>query len=264
MHREADIVLNVVSAERSLSDGEDQESLGEVDDTEVLGPEFREFEVHIIKESDELGLDVAQEDDDSLLVKKLRDGPVSVWNLTHQGQEIQPGDRIYRVNGTTGTCDTLVSTIRGSKSLVMGIRRTCLLRVSIQKTADGRLGVDISQHSKCLRVLRIRSGPFSKWNQQNPFDQQVWASDEIVEVNGIHGTSADLLEAIKKSGDQINFVIKRPSRTDAFSQGLASKRSCPTTVESTRLAGQGENRYLKGEEDPHEEPPGGHFALWIE
>jgi len=158
----------------------------------------RDFEVKVDKDGEELGLDVLHEDNETLLVSRVRDGPLQSWNASHSDCCVQQGDRIVEVNGKRGSSELLIDTIRGERALQLKVRRLLEFIVVVQRPINGntRLGLHVMQFGRYLRIEQVADGPFRCYNDRVGLDRQVRASDFIVEVNGVRGTSAELLQAI--------------------------------------------------------------------
>jgi len=173
----------------------------------------REFPVTIIKESEELGLDVLQHDGATLLITKIREGLVATFN---KGQPedgiVQAGDRITEVNGYRGNSEELIRTIRSSQTICMTIRRLVefTVTVSVSKLSR-RLGINVMQGGCSLTVLGLTDGPFSQWNSCVNQDLKVQPGDLVVEVNGVRGTAETLRQAIEQGRDKLrmSFVVER-------------------------------------------------------
>jgi len=201
-------------------------------------PRTQEFEVLIEKEGEELGLDVLQHDWETLLITRIKEGPLRLWNQRHPQHGIRHGDRIVEVNGQRGNSELLIATIRSEWSLRMVIRRLVEFGVSVQRPNGHRLGLDVMQQLRSLRVLQVREGPFRRWNAGVTFDFQVQPTDYIVEVNGVHGNSASLLQEIQDSESpqlQLVLVRRRAAELSAprpepevppVSRGLPPQRGC--------------------------------------
>jgi len=158
----------------------------------------RDFEVKVDKDGEELGLDVLHEDNETLLISRIKDGPLLSWNTSHPDCCVQQGDRIVEVNGKRGSSELLIATIRGERALQLTVRRLLEFVVVVQRPTNGnaRLGLDVMQYERSLRIEQVGDGPFRCWNDRAGLDRQVRASDFIVEVNGVRGTSNELLQAI--------------------------------------------------------------------
>lgn len=83
--------------------------------------------------------------------------------------------------------------------------------VTLDKTGGGRLGVDVDHLSETssLPVRKISDGLAVQWNREHP-ENQIVHGDIIIEVNGVSGSVAAMLERCKV--DQVlKITFKRTS-----------------------------------------------------
>mmetsp|Transcript_20503 Transcript_20503/g.56908 ORF Transcript_20503/g.56908 Transcript_20503/m.56908 type:complete len:718 (-) Transcript_20503:154-2307(-) len=168
-----------------------------------------DFEVVIEKGANELGVDVVKHDAETLLISRITAGPVMVWNCANPQLCVRNGDRIVAVNDQRGDSELLIELIRTQNRLKLSLRRLLQIRVTVRRNESGRLGINIAQHRRSLRILHISPGPFHLWNARVPLDLHVQTSDHIVEVNGVRGTATELLQAIEQSGNELSLVLVR-------------------------------------------------------
>jgi len=172
-----------------------------------------EFEVTVVKNGEELGLDVLQQDWQTLLISRVKDGPLMEWNLSHPERSVCQGDRIIEVNGQRGNSEELIAAIRGGRSLHLMVRRLLEFCVTVWRPVGGagsRLGLEVAQQARCLRILQVTDGLLRRWNAGVAFDLRVQAGDSVIEVDGIRGTSAELLWAIQRNEqEQLQLVVVR-------------------------------------------------------
>jgi len=222
-------------------------------------PDVLEWEVTISKIDNELGIDVLQHERDSLRVNKIKSGLVLSWNHDHPAQSVKPGDHICSVNGLPGTSEQLISLIRSSQDLVLGMRRMLWLRVEITREEGGSLGIDVSSSSRHLRILQIREGPFMEWNDKVSSERRVSVQDQIFEVNGTSGTSEELLQVIRSAGTVINFRLKASGRLESQCRGPR-----PRPLWTLQESGDKSSDTLRQQDyDVRNEPPEGHTTLII-
>jgi len=100
------------------------------------------------------------------------------------------------VNGKSGSSQLLIDTIRGERALQLTLRRLLEFIVVVQQPGNARLGLEVRQEERSLRIQQVWDGPFKCWNDRAALDRQVRTGDFIVEVNGVRGTSDELLQAI--------------------------------------------------------------------
>lgn len=197
-----------------------------------------EFEIVLERcgagEGRELGVDVMHHEQ-TLLISMIHAGLLQAWNRAHPDRYTQPGDQIVEVNGLRGSSDFLVDTIRSEMSLHVRIRRLLEFSVSVRKA--GRLGLDVAQHGRSLRILHISLGPFQDWNEEMGIDRHVRVSDHVVEANGVRGTASELLAAIRGSEERVELVLRRGGshkriRLAAAALAYSKATSAPPTVEA--------------------------------
>lgn len=173
----------------------------------VGGPHIQEFEVEVRKDGEELGVDVLQQGTDTLLVNKVKCGPLMTWNINNPELCVRPGDRFVAANGVEGSAEKLIAVIKVDEVLRLRVRR--LLEFSVSLLKNGRLGIDVSQDVYGLRILSVGPGPFQDWNSESGIDHQVRPGDYIVEVNGVRGGHPELLAAIQRIESRLDLVLAR-------------------------------------------------------
>merc|ERR1712096_565785 len=94
----------------------------------------------------ELGVDVLQQDQETLLVSEVKAGLVAGWNVRHPDCCVLNGDRIVQVNGVHGSSRDLIDTIRANTELRIRFRRILEYAVVVQRPPTGRLGLDVVQY----------------------------------------------------------------------------------------------------------------------
>lgn len=180
------------------------------------GPRVIEFVVRVEKDESEVGVDVLQHDSETLLINRVKSGPILRWNRSHPELSVRQGDRIVEVNFWRGNSNRMISLMRSERSLRLVLRRLVEVRVMVERPDSGLLGLEIAQAARSLKILRVGDGPFKRWNQSVTFDLQVQPTDNIIEVNGIRGTCHQLLEAIRSGcgGQQLELVLVRTRPPD--------------------------------------------------
>jgi len=73
--------------------------------------------------------------------------------------------------------------------------------------SDSRLGVDMVFFSDHLNIGKINDGLVMEWNKGNP-DKEVRPDDKVMDVNGIKGDAAQMIEACKNQ-DELELLILR-------------------------------------------------------
>merc|ERR1712039_1101285 len=61
----------------------------------------------------------------SLLITKILNGPMQIWNNAHANTELEvrPGDRVVGLNGVKGLAETLLQSSEGAERMTMTINR---------------------------------------------------------------------------------------------------------------------------------------------
>mmetsp|Transcript_9667 Transcript_9667/g.17385 ORF Transcript_9667/g.17385 Transcript_9667/m.17385 type:complete len:133 (+) Transcript_9667:49-447(+) len=71
--------------------------------------------------------------------------------------------------------------------------------VNVSKSAEHRIGLDISAvRGQVLKVWKVKQGLIEDWNNTQPEEMWVKTGDAVVEVNGIRGSSDNLLTEISQ------------------------------------------------------------------
>lgn len=197
-----------VSGDKEPSKEASEEPPASIDMEHLPGSEKEfEFEVNVEKGSQQLGVDVLHQDTETLLITRINSGLILQWNQAHPDNCVRAGDRVIEVNGQRGGSEFLVGAIRNGISLRLKIRQLLEFSMSVEK--KGRLGLDIMQHAKSLRVLYLSPGPFQDWNRKAGLDRQVRSGDHVVEVNGSRGMAPELIAAIKESDGDTWVTFRR-------------------------------------------------------
>jgi len=175
-----------------------------------------EFTIKLNKGPDgkaKLGVDIAKGENE-LRIGGIRDGLVHLWNALNPCREVQYDDRICVVNGKKGTSEELLTFIIASRELELLIMRPPEgdprhFTITIDRNERGsKLGVDILEKDGfVMQIAHVKEGLISKWNAENP-DKEVVAGDCIVAVNGVRGSSTDLLSLIK-GGSPFELTIRQ-------------------------------------------------------
>lgn len=175
------------------------------------GPQ--EFHATIVKcaDSNALALDVDAVDGLTLLVKRVKSGPILRWNkgACDSGKDIRMYDRIVEVNGIRGDAADLLRAIKDDRRVELLIRRPTVFRLGVTKsspTDELGAGIDSGDGRTLLVVCVKERGLLGEWNKEH-WEVPVRKNDRIVEVNGVRGCSARLLEAIRNAG-RLDMVLE--------------------------------------------------------
>jgi len=182
-----------------------------------------EFTIKLNKGPDgkaKLGVDIAKGENE-LRIGGIRDGLVHLWNALNPCREVQYDDRICVVNGKKGTSEELLTFIIASRELELLIMRPPEgdprhFTITIDRNERGsKLGVDILEKDGfVMQIAHVKEGLISKWNAENP-DKEVVSGDCIVAVNGVRGSSTDLLSLIK-GGSPFELTIRQAAAQQAL------------------------------------------------
>jgi hypothetical protein len=194
-----------------LVDKEDEHKQGDA-------PCNEEFRISLSRErlnQSDLGLDIDSSDGKTLLILKVREGPVKDWNgRSHRDLKVRHLDRITEVNGVSGDSSRLQDIIKAERDLLLlTIKRSKEFNVSLDKNAHGqsahaKIGLDIVHSGmESLLIKRVKDGMVSDWNQKNP-DQTIHVGDRIVQINGKRGDSHKLLDLVANQ-DKLDVIISR-------------------------------------------------------
>lgn len=156
--------------------------------------EFIEFEASLDKSGGEkLGLDISAYDGKTLLVGKVKTGPVERWNAQHAGQWdkcICRGDRIIVINGVRGDSDELLGAARADVLNVTVCRRIEFV-VSIEHNGNDNFGLAFHDSPNLLVIIsRVDEGIAEDTNQFNPADMEIRPGDQVLQLNGADAANA--------------------------------------------------------------------------
>lgn len=157
-----------------------------------------EFRVNMERhEHDTIGINLDVTDGVSLIVVDILQGAVLKWNEANREEmHLQMHDRILEANGTRGCADGMLSVLKQNTTWELVVQRPREFRVVINRTDALALGVDLryAPNGKTLMISEISDGPIKEWNASSP-TWQVKELDRIIELNGVRGSSQDLLSA---------------------------------------------------------------------
>ncbi|CAK9099526.1 unnamed protein product [Durusdinium trenchii] len=128
-----------------------------------------------------------------MVVKTQPGGLASEYNQsTSSGQAIRMGDRIWKVNGQTGTADELLTMLAAESRLQLEIHRCQEKEFHIEKKGKS-LGLQLAVTEKacCLTVEKISAaGVVAALNEHAAPDRQIRVHDKIISVDGVRGLAA--------------------------------------------------------------------------
>jgi len=175
-----------------------------------------EFDATIEKPGGEkLGLDISAYDGKTLLVGRVKDGPVERWNSEQGGNydtQIQRGDRITVINGKTGDSDELLSAARVDV-LRCRVRRLVEFTVMLcPKTGGEAVNVDFDDSLEGhVIVQRVVDGLASRTNKRNTADLEIRQGDKVISVNGTEVTTAQECKKATSIVGDVEFRLRRPA-----------------------------------------------------
>lgn len=154
------------------------------------------FSVHIdARTSEDLGLDVDDGGDHSLLILGVYDGVFLEWNHAHPELPVEHGDRIVGVNGTRGSAKVLLQKLRHDEFLILALEKPAefLLRVERCTVAE-KIGVDVARSvGTSLVVRRELDGLLNGGGGSKP---ALRGGDRITQVNDIFGDADAMLKEL--------------------------------------------------------------------
>lgn len=159
-----------------------------------------------------LGLDLSPHDGATLLIGKVKHGPMLDWNEEHGAEVlVQRGDRIVAVNGVSGNSEELLEHLRRDRALTITMRRLLDFSVNVVRLQSESLGIFLEDAGATMRVTRLVSGPVADANKRNGVELEVRPGDEIYEANGVAGSGAQIFEALRKA-TAVTLRIRRPQQ----------------------------------------------------
>jgi len=180
------------------------------------GGEVEEFRVDVPRErlggSADLDLDIDFSDGKTLLILKVKDGPIKDWNMRNPPNlQVKHLDRIMEVNGVRDDASKIRDIIKSEKDrLLVTLKRPKEYSVVVSKGNKGsgaKIGLDIVHSgTESLIIRKLKEGLIADWNAVNP-GSQVLVGDRIVEVNGKRGDSQKLLDSV--SSQELAIVFSR-------------------------------------------------------
>merc|ERR1712129_658525 len=97
-------------------------------------------------------------------------------------------------------------TLRVSRAIEYEIKVCKKDTLGCHVTYDLNIGIS-------LGVARVLEGPIQVWNDENP-SKKVLVGDRIIAVNGVKGTTKDLIEMIRIS-EELCLTLARPASSTA-------------------------------------------------
>mmetsp|Transcript_9437 Transcript_9437/g.21626 ORF Transcript_9437/g.21626 Transcript_9437/m.21626 type:complete len:223 (-) Transcript_9437:56-724(-) len=184
------------------------ESKATSDNPHVHGPESTEgietkdrdesgaFEVNITGQDLATDLYIDTMDERYCMIANI----VNVANITDSTGKVAPGMFITKVNDVSGSSSRMWEQLKGKTSAKLTVRHPKLIKVNVVKTGNLCMSISTKNDFPIFIIKEVNPGPIATWNEQHP-DKAVMPNDRMIEVNGISGDHAKILEAIKKDGN---------------------------------------------------------------
>mmetsp|Transcript_683 Transcript_683/g.1419 ORF Transcript_683/g.1419 Transcript_683/m.1419 type:complete len:223 (-) Transcript_683:57-725(-) len=184
------------------------ESKATSDNPHVHGPESTEgietkdrdesgaFEVNITGQDLATDLYIDTMDERYCMIANI----VNVANITDSTGKVAPGMFITKVDDVSGSSKAMLARLMGKTSAKLTVRYPKHIKVNVVKTGSLNLAITAKSDLPFFIVKHINPGPIATWNERHP-DKAVMPNDRMIEVNGISGDHAKILEAIKKDGN---------------------------------------------------------------
>mmetsp|Transcript_28130 Transcript_28130/g.43972 ORF Transcript_28130/g.43972 Transcript_28130/m.43972 type:complete len:235 (-) Transcript_28130:37-741(-) len=186
------------------------------------GRRWRSFQVSLEKEkSASMGLDI-DKGGVTMLVVKIKPGPVDDFNRSRSGEEVRRGDRIMTMNGLEGPINTLLESLPGTSRVDMTIQRLVEFTIRLKKNDQSeKLGIDVDHGSnEHLVVTRLNYliptaeartsanlGPIKRYNDEATAETELRVGDYITEVNGFSGAGGHVKEMLARISKEVVLVF---------------------------------------------------------
>jgi C-terminal processing protease CtpA/Prc len=188
------------------------DNVGEYFDHEMFTdedePKIHGFTVTVHKSGKGFGLDISWHDGITLLIGKVKDGPVADWNRREgriPSDTVMRGDRIIEVNGVSGSSSELLTALRNSTEQTLRIKRLLefMIVVASKEGETHGLDFDISPVGELL-VKRVHRGLVAEANKIARSDNEIRPGDRIVAVNGARAPPRTLIAFLSEIGQRSN------------------------------------------------------------
>lgn len=181
-----------------------------------FGPDLvtKMFTIKITREEGKgIGLDISAHDGSTLLIGRVKDGPVITWNTAPDRdpfERVRRGDRIISMNGASGSSDAILHELKaGGPEFTAVIRRVTQIRVTFSRNAP--LGLERDESiSDYFVVKSVADGCMKDANRKNKADMEVKAADTIVQVNNQTGDAVTLWSLVQ-SAPELSLLVRRPT-----------------------------------------------------
>jgi len=167
---------------------------------EQQGSPLGEVAICIERDSTEtIGINLDVTDCVSLIVVDIFDGAIKLWNAQHpEGPNLQVNDRIVSANGQSNDADKLLTALKHSTTWTLVVQRPVEFKAVINRAGSLALGMDLryAPNGTTLMISEVvvEDGPIKDWNALST-DWRIKKFDRIIELNGVRGSSQELLHA---------------------------------------------------------------------
>lgn len=147
--------------------------------------------------SETIGINLDVTDCVSLVVVDILPGAIYTWNESHAGERnLKVNDRIVEANGCRGDADKLLCVLKQSTTWSLVVQRPVEFRAVINRSGSISLGMDLryAPNGSTLMISEVEDGPIKDWNAVSA-TWKIKKFDRIIELNGIRGSSQELLHA---------------------------------------------------------------------
>mmetsp|Transcript_49355 Transcript_49355/g.159329 ORF Transcript_49355/g.159329 Transcript_49355/m.159329 type:complete len:414 (+) Transcript_49355:74-1315(+) len=133
---------------------------------------------------------------------------------TVQGEELLKSEAVLVSDAAFGLAKAVVADTRPAAGEVVGVAEQGSYIAVLDKAKGGKLGLDVDYMAErlVLPIMAVTGGLAGDWNTSNP-GTALKKGDSIVEVNGVRGNVAVMLEKCK-SDVVLNLVLSRAMTYD--------------------------------------------------
>jgi len=162
------------------------------------GSDNCEVAICIERDSTEtIGINLDVTDCVSLIVVDIFPGAIQLWNSQHpEGPNLQVNDRIVKANGQSNDADKLLTALKHSQTWTLVVQRPVEFKAVINRAGSLALGMDLryAPNGTTLMISEVEDGPIKDWNALST-EWKIKKFDRIIELNGVRGSSQELLHA---------------------------------------------------------------------
>lgn len=179
-----------------------------------------EFNMHIQKApfGPGLGVNISPHDGITLLIGRVKSGPVKNWNRdrgTDALDVVQRGDRIVAVNSVSGDAGMLLNTLRAESQLCITISRLMEFKAKVKRHGNEDLGLDLQEvGTEKLLVEAVGPGLVAEGNRRVGVELEIREGDTLQSVDGISNDARRMRAALEtlERGREIELLVRRPAK----------------------------------------------------